>query len=334
MRTKLFLPMTFLIIIALAACINQNGYDEELELYQTAFEQTVEFEKTLSAYNIFDGEAFELIPNSDFHLLELSSPLFTDYAHKQRLVKVPVGTKIEKGMDENLDFPNGTILVKTFFYYQDERNINSGKNIIESRLLIKQDSKWNAATYIWNENQSDALLDYNGAEMDVSWIDNSGINLSTRYQIPSQNDCGTCHQSNSKLTPLGPNLRNLNREVERNQMKINQITHLQEMGVLNDFPVGSISQIVNYTDSTISLDLRARAYLAMNCAHCHNPSGWEKSGQRRFDFSYETPLSQSGISSKKDQILRNMENGRMPFIGTSMKDEEGIELIKDYLNGL
>lgn len=334
MRTKLVLSASLLLVITLVACLNQNDFDEGFEIDQTSFEQTVKFEEQLSAYNIFEGEALDLRPNSDYHLLELSSPLFTDYTHKQRLVKVPIGTKIEKGMDENLDFPDGTILVKTFFYYQDDRDISLGKRIIESRLLIKEDEKWNAATYIWNENQSDAFLDSNGSETDVTWIDNSGNSLSTRYQIPAQNECGTCHQSNSKLTPLGPNLRNLNREVERNHTSTNQLIHLQEIGVMNTFPVGNISEIVDYMDSSLSLDLRARAYLAMNCAHCHNPSGWEKSGQRRFDFSYETPLSQSGIANKKEKILRNMENGRMPFIGTSMKHQEGIQLIKDFLNGL
>lgn len=83
-----------------------------------------------------------------------------------------------------------------------------------------------------------------------------------------------------------------------------------------------------------SLSERARAYLAMNCAHCHNPSGWEKSNQRRFDFRYEIPLDQTGILYKREKILRTLVNGRMPFIGTSMLDEEGINLINDYLKNL
>jgi len=265
---------------------------------------------------------------------ELSSVLFSDYSHKQRLVKVPTGTIMTSSSDGTIDFPNKTILVKTFFYYNDERDTSLGKRIMETRLLIKENNSWNVATYIWNENQTDAILELNGFDTPISWIDENGSNRSTTYHIPTENECMTCHQSNSTMTPLGPTLRNLNRNVNRDGSIINQLTHMQGNGILNNFPVSEIGQIVDYDDASSTLENRGRAYLAMNCAHCHNPNSWERAAEREFDFRYETPLEKAGILFEEDKIIRALEDQEMPLIGTTMLDEEGVNLVIQYIENL
>ena len=124
-----------------------------------------------------------------------------------------------------------------------------GKRIIETRLLIKKENTWNVATYLWNETQTNATLELNGKDTQVSWINENGNNLTTLYHVPDENECIACHQSNSTMTPLGTKLRNLNRTVERNGVTINQIIHLQSVGVSNDFQVSEVSQIVDYNIS-------------------------------------------------------------------------------------
>jgi uncharacterized repeat protein (TIGR03806 family) len=266
--------------------------------------------------------------------LELSSTLFTDYSHKQRLVKLPAGTKMEKLNDGAIEFPNGTILTKTFFYYNDDRDKSLGKQIIETRLEIKENDIWNVATYIWNKQQTDAMLETNGLETKISWISENGTTRSTNYQVPTENQCMTCHQSNSKITPLGPTLRNLNLTVNRNNSNLNQIDYLQSVGILTEFDISQIDHIVDYKNTEASLTQRSRAYLDMNCAHCHNPKGWDLSTQRPYDFRYETPLEQTGILLKKEKVVNTMMRGKMPFIGTTMLDEEGIELLKAFTESL
>ncbi|MEL7122619.1 MAG: hypothetical protein AAFO07_24445 [Bacteroidota bacterium] len=329
------LMATGLIFLISIACTSPTDWDNDnLNIPEFNFPKSVVFEKTLSAYNIFEGAPKDLIPTSNFHLLELSSTLFTDYAQKQRLIKVPTGTQMKNNGDGTIDFPNGTILVKTFYYYHDERDPNLGKRIIESRLLIKENDTWNAATYIWDQTQKDARLELDGFDTKVKWISKNGNNNSIFYHLPRQNECFTCHQSNSAITPLGPTLRNLNRSVQRNDEPINQITYLQSIGLINNFHISEMPTIVDYKNLEASLAERARAYLAMNCEHCHNPSGWKKANERRFDFRYEIPLGQTGILSRREKIARTLVNGRMPYIGTTMIDEEGIRLITAYLNSL
>lgn len=323
-----------LVLSITISCKNNRFKNEDyVVIPEFNFPKSIEFEESLLAYNIFLGSPANLDPSNDFHLLELNSTLFTDYAHKQRLVKVPSGTQIKKLEDDSIEFPNGTILAKTFFYYNDER-IKNGKRIIETRLLVKENNTWNVATYLWNEEQTDATLLTDGIETEVSWINREGNSLSTNYQVPTENQCMTCHQSNATMTPLGPTLRNLNHIVDRNGSSVNQISHLQSIGLLDNFDVSHVSRIVDYKNTDASLTDRSRAYLDMNCAHCHNPNGWDKSTQRRFDFRYETPLGQTGILRKEQKIVNTMIRGKMPFIGTTMLDSEGISLLREFTESL
>ena len=92
--------------------------------------------------------------------------------------------------------------------------------------------------------------------------------------------------------------------------------------------------MVDYNDASAALEDRGRAYLTMNCAHCHNPGGWQKANEREFDFRYETPFSQTGISYEEEKIKRALDDREMPFIGTTMLDEEGVNLVKEYLDNL
>ena len=323
-----------LILLISASCCDREAFDVKIRIPEFNFPKTVVFEENLSSYVIFEGPPSRLSPSEGFQLLELSSVLFTDYAHKQRLVKIPLGTRMTKSSDGTIDFPNGTILTKTFFYYKDERDTSLGKRVVETRLEIKENNVWNAATYIWNESQTDATLELNGLNTPISWIDTNGIDRSTIYHVPTENECMTCHQSNSEMTPLGPTLLNLNRNIERDGNTVNQITYFQNLGLLNQFSVDHIEQMSNYRNTNASLQDRGKAYLAMNCAHCHNPDSWQRAADREFDFRYETPLNEAGIRYEEEKIKRVIRDQEMPLIGTTMLDDEGAELLIDFLNSL
>lgn len=330
---KLIFCLLSLLAVTLIAC-NRTRPDRKVSIPDFNFPETIVFAQHLSDYNIFEGNAADLIPASDYHLVELSSILFTDYAHKQRLVKVPAGTKMTRSNDGTIDYPDGTILTKTFFYQNDERDPGLGKRIIETRLEVKANGKWNIASYLWNQAQTDANLAIDGSDTQVSWVNKSGESRSTRYHVPSQNECMTCHQSNAIISPIGPSFRNLNRMVERNGTSLNQLSHLQALGVMNDFDPSQVAQIVDFNDESVSLSERGRAYLDMNCSHCHNPSGWDFATERQFDFRYETPLAQTGILFEKEKIANALLDQEMPFIGTSILDDEGVNLVIQYIESL
>lgn len=332
---KSVLTLIGVFILFFVSCEKDNEvHTDNINIPDFDFPKTVQFEQNLSSYNIFDGASSDLTPTDDYKLLELSSILFTDYAYKQRLVKLPNGTTISKQSDGSLEFPDGTILTKTFYYYNNESDLSEGKNIIETRLLIKESDIWNVATYIWNESQTDATLETDGKDIQIGWKNINGINQSTLYHIPTENECMTCHQSNSALSPIGPSILNLNRDVERDGTRINQLQHLQSLNILEVFDVNEEPHMVDYNNSSESLTNRGRAYLAMNCSHCHNPNAWDRPAEKEFDFRYDTPFGETGIPYEEEKIIKSVQNRKMPLVGTSMLDEEGINLLVEYLENL
>ena len=318
------LPFIVIVFSILISSCNEDGLKP--------VSNNIEMNLKLSDYKIFQGDAAELIPSADFHLYELATELFTDYAEKQRLIKIPAGYTMTATDDGPPDFPDGTILVKTFFYYNDKRDPAKRKKIIETRLEIKSNAKWNVSTYLWNEQQTDAVLITTGLNKTINWIDQQGEGKVISYHIPSSRECSTCHNSSNTIIPIGPKLRNMNIEVTRNATSINQLTHLYNAGILDAVDPASISVLPNWQDPAYTLEERGRAYLDVNCAHCHNARG--VASDANLLFSYETSFGDTNIGGRKNAILNKMKRGQMPRIGTSIVHDEGLELIREYINSL
>lgn len=286
----------------------------------------------LSAYNIFKGKASHLIPDRGFMPYELSTTLFSDYAEKQRLIKLPVGCSLKATNNGLPEFPVGIILVKTFFYFNDKRDTAKGKRIMETRILIKTTTGWNAGTYKWNDEQTEADLISSGGKVNVQWIDNNGENKSIKYQISTNKQCGTCHNSNNELTPIGFKIQNLNIDVLRQGAEINQLTYFHNSSIMNAVNPYSFSSLPDWHNTSYTLEQRARAYIEVNCAHCHNDKG--DCAKADFRAGYELSFEKTNISNKKDRILNWMKNGTMPRIGTSVIHKEGVALIEEYVKSL
>ncbi|OQP59619.1 hypothetical protein A3860_36685 [Niastella vici] len=283
----------------------------------------------ISDYNIFTGDPVALTPGNGFQLYELATGLFTDYAEKQRLIKVPAGTAITAMHDGLPQFPDGTMLVKTFYYFNDKRNAAAGKRLIETRLLIKNNGQWMAGTYVWNKEQTDAGLTTGGLKTAVSWIDEQANNRTIAYQVPATKDCASCHNASNSLMPIGIKIRNLNREVVRNNTTINQLQYLQNVGIMNAVTIDRFTHLPGWQNENIPIQERVRAYLDVNCAHCHSDAG--SCARSTLRFAWEIPLAGTRIEARKKQVINMMEKGRMPRIGTTIVDEEALALIKKYL---
>lgn len=286
----------------------------------------------LSDYAVFQNGSADQ-PAAGFHQYRLATELFTDYAEKQRLFHLPLGTQLTFDQNGNPVFPDSSILVKTFFYYLDKRNPAAGKRLIETRLLVKVQGSWNAGTYKWNEAQTDAFLLEGGADQNVSWLDAQGTRRSVLYHIPATSDCSACHRSDRSIIPIGPKARNLNIPLPGRQ---NQLVHFQKMGIMRLAPSDLQTQLPDWKDPAQTLEQRARAYLDVNCAHCHASQGYAQSTRLFLDF--ELPLPDTRIHARKDHILHRVQatnqNIRMPMLGTTVPDSAGVALIRAYIQSL
>lgn len=293
-----------------------------------------EFMPLLSQLNLYLGPLKDLNISPFAFEYKLATPLFTDYAHKQRFIALPSGETMIGNGNGLPEFPNNTIIAKTFFYNNDERDLSQGRRILETRLLIKKDGHWQTADYKWNDTQTDAVLDLEGSEVPVTWIDQNGSSNSLTYKIPSNTDCFTCHNTYNEITPIGPKLRTLNFEINGNN-QLQQFINNQYISGLST--ATEVTELPDWTDESISTEIRARAYMDMNCAHCHMPGGFCEY-QSTLNLAFETPFENSNILARKNSILNRTTTYNpgvsMPLIGTSTLHESGVDLIQAYLDSL
>ncbi len=319
---------TFLIVFILMAMFYITGCDDA----DKTIENTISFHGKLSDYKIFTPNMAELVPEAGVEIYEIASPLFTDYAEKQRLLKIPDGQKLRMDGDGLPVFPDGSIIAKTFYYSKSK---NGKRQIIETRLLIFKQGSWNAATYQWNAAQTNADLLIDGSTVPVTFADHSGIQRKLEYKIPSQNDCSSCHRTGDRLTPIGPKALNLNIIVDAEGKRQNQLAYFMKKGLFVHSDVSSIGSIPSYKDTTVDLSMRARAYFDINCGHCHQPAGMASSTS--LNLGYLTAFEETGIGFNKQNILIRMSTMgeyHMPKTGTTILDDEGVILIKGYIKSL
>jgi uncharacterized repeat protein (TIGR03806 family) len=285
------------------------------------------------------------------------SELFSDYALKKRFVWIPENTQATITSNfETIQLPIGSVLIKTF-YYENVLPSNVTK-IIETRLMIRKSNGWIFADYIWNDAQTEAFLDLSGSTKEISWTDEQNVVQSIDYQIPNEAQCLLCHAGIDEVAnPIGIKPQNLNFEYSFPTGIKNQITKWSEMGFLATTTLDDAANPVNYNDETKSLNLRARSYLDINCAHCHRDNGSSAQFVMRFSFnetiqaqnlglcispSHTVPGFQGRIITPgipaNSMIINRMQTNdsfyRMPSVGRTTVHEEGKELLSNWILSL
>ena len=223
---------------------------------------------------------------------ELITSLFSDYADKHRFVYVPKGKIAAYQKNSVFSFPVGSVLIKTFSYepINDQR---SERHLIETRLLIRKDSGWDALTYVWDEEGQEASLALAGKTVKANYISNDGRQLDIRYRVPNKNQCKECHLENESIVPIGPKPRNLNRDYNYLEGTMNQLEKWMSVKFIESYPE-KINSVVDFMDSSEPINDRARAYLDINCGHCHAPEGSASNSGLYLDL-LETREKQLGV---------------------------------------
>ena len=314
----------------------------------------------LSDYHFFEGAIKNQVPSLNVIPLEPASGLFTDYASKKRFIWMPNGTKANYVADNKiLDCPVGTALIKNFYY----TTIQPGNTtqIIETRVMIRKSDGWKFYEYLWRDDQTDADLvagtDFaNGSSKTITFKKPNNEIVTTDYRIPSDAECFACHKKNEIATPIGIKPQNLNHSFIYGEGSKNQLQKLVDQGYLQSFP-SSIVSTVDYHDTTQSLELRARSYLDMNCAHCHQDQARCDYRALRLAFSETSNMTNLGVCVMADEEISptlqrlitpgipnksvlhyrlnsNDESERMPMLGRSIVHDEGVSLIEQWISSL
>ena len=326
----------------------------------------------LSAWNLFSLSDSELIPSQASLVFLPANQLFTDYAQKLRTLWIPAGSQAQL-VDGEIDFPVGTVLSKTFYYPTDaegnllqrdeaaEQSINLQRSkLIETRLLVRRETGWDAFPYVWNEDATEAFLRVAGTSTPISLKNDTG-NLDFVYFVPNENQCAGCHVTSHPdggLHPLGAIASQLNWknwEFVTDDVEI-QTEMLVARGWLDRAPV--MLELVSWNDSQADIEQRALAYLNIHCGHCHNPEGAADTSSLILDGSpsllvnmgvCKTPVAAGGGSGdrlysivpgapEQSILLYRMQSVEpdemMPELGRSLVHSEGIALISDWISQL
>lgn len=311
---------------------------------------------TLSEYGFFEGTLKELNPAAGVTPYQLNSALFSDYAFKARFVKLPAGTKAVYNADDVLDFPVGTVLIKNFYYPSDFRKPKESIRILETRLLLHEANGWKALPYIWNDEQTEAYLDVAGKNIPVSWTHYNGELKSISYSVPNMNQCKGCHLRGDKVMPIGPSARQLNGKHTYATGDENQLIFWQSHDMIEGLPdLSSIKTLASYEDENASTALRARAWLEINCAHCHRKDGPAKNSGLYLLANENDPrvlgLGKAPVAAGKgsggrlysivpgkpdESILQfRIESTHpgimMPELGRQLTHTEGVELVRKWI---
>jgi uncharacterized repeat protein (TIGR03806 family) len=286
----------------------------------------------------------------------INTPLFSDKALKYRFLHVPAGKAAQFVTDEAFEFPVGAALIKTFAFPADFRRPDADIRLIETRVLLRHEDGWQAWAYLWNEDQSEAELKIAGARVPVETIAEDGSPLHIAYSVPNKNQCKGCHALSGEITPLGPKARNLNGDFTYEDGASNQLAYWSEHGILKGAPpVGEIDGVPDWRDESADLDARARAWLDVNCAHCHRREGpasnsglfltWgekdrtalgvykrpvaagQGSGDREFDIKPGDPDG-SILIYRIDSIEPGI---MMPELGRTLADPDAVALLRQWI---
>ncbi|NIL95272.1 MAG: hypothetical protein GTO71_12740 [Woeseiaceae bacterium] len=327
-----------------------------------------------------DGKTFEL--NADVVPYDLNTPLFSDYALKMRTVWMPPGMSASYMAEGVLDFPVGTIISKTFHYEKSGHQKNGSLTVvkadresalnedaeldlsdyvlIETRLLVHYEDGWTALPYVWNETQTDASLEIAGDDRQLGLVAGTDT-LDIVYVVPDKNQCGGCHVTDhgaKDLQPIGPKAWQLNRDYSWWGNDATQLENWSGRGLLRGFDGDAPAGVRWSPPGQATLEQRVRAYLDVNCAHCHNPAGAADTSALHLNLDApvdrlygicKTPVAVGRGSGDRpfdiypgrpqDSILvYRMQHSdpaiAMPELGRSAVHTEGVTAVSDWIAAL
>jgi uncharacterized repeat protein (TIGR03806 family) len=336
------------------------------------FHDAAHYPERLSAWGVFVRDGDHYLLGQGVEPYDINSALFTDYAAKLRAVYMPPGTRARYAPDGPFDLPVGSIVMKTFYYPQvdghaipsrtnttlDPANLDAKTHrVIETRLLVRQPHGWDALPYVWDGD--DAFLRVTGDLQPIELsLDGNLIDLP--YVVPTRNECAGCHATHHDtraIHPIGLQARHLNGPDSGGPG--NQLEAWQARSRLAGLPdLASVPRAADWQDPAEPIEARARAYLDINCGHCHNANGAAATSGLLLDAA-TSDFRQLGICKRpiaagrgsgghqysivpgrpEASILVFRMNAsdpaiRMPELGRSLVHEEAVRVISDWIAAL
>jgi uncharacterized repeat protein (TIGR03806 family) len=292
----------------------------------------------------------------------VNASLWSDGATAVRLLAVPGDARIAVDDQGAWRFPDGSVLARTVSV-EREPGKPASRVRMETQILHLTAGAWRPYTYVWTDEQSDAILADAAGGIRANGGALAAGRLERGYRVSARAECVLCHNpwvekkttifGTQSASPLGANAPQLNRRHDYGGFTLNQLEAWNQMGLLAWTPdVARLPSLVDPDDESADLDRRARSYLQTNCAHCHQ---FNAGGTATIALGYDVPLEQTrtvgarpiqgtfNIAAAKiiapgdpsGSVLyyrmSKLGGGRMPRVGSDQVDEGGTRLIRDWI---
>ncbi|HEU0035093.1 MAG TPA: Ig-like domain-containing protein [Kofleriaceae bacterium] len=252
--------------------------------------------------------------------------LWSDGAKKRRWIALPAGQSMTLSGTGAWAPPVGTFIVKEFAIETTPGNAAT-RRVVETRFLKLTSAGWQGFSYRWRADGSDADLLTDGT-FTQAWSMDDGSTYTHIY--PSRSQCVSCHES-SYGPMLGIRPQQLQRWFDYNGIIADQLPTLAH---LNVGPDSSVAPFPAAHDPSNTVEQRVRAYMAANCAHCHNPNHIAIK-----DLRFTTPLAQTNLcasivpGSPEQSVVyaRVSQRPGMPPLATLIPDPLASSLIYTWI---
>ena len=334
-------------------------------------DRNLQFPRRLSETGLFAATK-DHRPAAGVIPFSINTPHWADHATAERMVAVPGrGTMTLRIPKERVptgwgEFPQDTVLAKTLFL-ETERGNPASRRRVETQILHLggnswrgNSGEWNGYTYIWNDEQTDAVLapaEGRDLQFDIADDQAPGGRRRQTWHVAGRGECYQCHNPWSGYR-LAFTTAQLDKVHNYGRVSDSQLRTLRHIGILAtpDEPKDrQAAPLVDPYNQLQDLDARARSYLHVNCAHCHRFGG---GGTAVIDLRREVPLSETKlIEERPTQGTFNIFDarlvapadphrsllyyrmakrgaGRMPHIGADDVDQRAIAMIAEWIVGM
>jgi glucose/arabinose dehydrogenase len=213
---------------------------------------------------------------------DVIAPLWADDTYKIRYIAIPGDGHIEFTAKNGWNFPEGTVLVKTFLLDLEEKN-PAARRRLETRLLTKQWGQWAGYTYRWNDEQTEAyLVEANGRDETFTIRTVAGGKRQQTWHYPGRTECMVCHSRAANFV-LGPSLAQMNRSFDYGTVTANQLRTLEHLGMFRINVADHLRERKAHGDETLTdfhRLLEAPLLARADVERVARPPAWSELGRK------------------------------------------------------
>lgn len=163
----------------------------------------------------------------------INAPFWSDGMHKERFIAVPGTETIAMTKTRGWNFPDKSVIVKSFALEREAGNPATRK-WIETRFFTKQNGEWAGYSYRWNEAGSDADLVPAGGRDESLVVKSAQGDRAQVWHYPSRAECLGCHSRAANFV-LGLSSLQMNKDHDYDSCTENQLEALEHAGILQGY---------------------------------------------------------------------------------------------------